>query len=108
MDEALPIWLEYADADLSTALFLYEKQWPRQLEIICYHCQQAGEKAVKALYLAAEIPGGIPRKHDLWFLLEQIKGKVSTFQKLFWMLQRNWIPMQSLSDTLLKTEWMII
>ena len=25
MDEAIPIWLEYADADLSTALFLYEK-----------------------------------------------------------------------------------
>lgn len=76
MDEAIPIWLEYADGDLSTAQFLYEKQWPRQLEIICYHCQQAGEKAVKALYLAADIPGGIPRKHDLWFLLEQIKGKV--------------------------------
>ena len=48
MDEAIPIWLEYADGDLSTAQFLYDKQWPRQLEIICYHCQQAGEKAVKA------------------------------------------------------------
>ena len=77
MDEAVAVWLEYADGDLSTAEFLYEKQWPRQLEIICYHCQQAGEKAVKALYLAANIPGGIPRKHDLWFLLEQIKGQVS-------------------------------
>lgn len=76
MDDAIPIWLEYADGDLTTAEFLYEKQWPRQLEIICYHCQQAGEKAVKALYLAAEIPGGIPKKHDLWFLLEQIKGQV--------------------------------
>ena len=42
-----------------------------------YHCQQAGEKAVKALYLAASIPGGIPKKHDLWFLLEQIKGQVN-------------------------------
>ena len=76
MDEAVTIWLEYADADLNTAEFLFEKQWPRQFEIICYHCQQAGEKAVKALYLAAEVPGGIPRKHDLWFLLEQIKGQV--------------------------------
>ena len=76
MDEAVPIWLDFADGDLSTAEFLYDKQWPRQLEIICYHCQQAGEKAVKALYLAAEIPGGIPRKHDLWFLLGQIKGRV--------------------------------
>lgn len=76
MDEAISIWVEYAVGDLTTAEFLYDKQWPRQLEIICYHCQQAGEKAVKALYLAAGIPGGIPRKHDLWFLLEQIKGQV--------------------------------
>ena len=77
MDDAIPIWLEYADGDLSTAEFLYDQQWPRQLEIICYHCQQAGEKAVKALYLAAELPGGIPKKHDLWFLLEQMKGRVN-------------------------------
>jgi len=76
MDENIARWLEYADADLSTAEFLYEKQWPRQLEIICYHCQQAGEKAVKALYLAANVPGGIPCKHDLWFLLQQIQEKI--------------------------------
>ena len=58
--------------------------WPvRARKIICYHCQQAGEKAVKALYLAADIPGGIPRKHDLWFLLEQIKGKVDIPETIF-------------------------
>ena len=28
------------------------------------------------MYLAREIPGGIPRKHDLWFLLEQMKNTV--------------------------------
>jgi len=76
MDETVQLWLEFANADLETASFLYEKQYPRQLEIICYHCQQAGEKAIKALYLAREIPGGIPRKHDLWFLLEQMKNTV--------------------------------
>ncbi len=54
MDKAIPIWFEYADSDLETARFLFEKQDPPQLEIICYHCQQAGEKAVKALYLAAK------------------------------------------------------
>jgi len=76
MDESVQLWLDFANADLETASFLYEKQYPRQLEIICYHCQQAGEKAIKALYLAKEIPGGIPRKHDLWFLLEQMKNTV--------------------------------
>ena len=48
MDESIQLWLEFASADLETASFLYEKQYPRQLEIICYHCQQAGEKAIKA------------------------------------------------------------
>ncbi len=42
MDESIQLWLDFANADLETASFLYEKQHPRQLEIICYHCQQAG------------------------------------------------------------------
>ena len=74
--ELVAEWLRFADMDLSIAKNSLETMHPAPLEIICYHCQQAGEKAVKALYLAAKIPGGIPRKHDLWFLLEQIKGKV--------------------------------
>ena len=35
MDESIQLWLEFASADLETASFLYEKQYPRQLEIIC-------------------------------------------------------------------------
>ena len=76
MDDNTQLQLEFANADLETASFLYDKQYPRQLEIICYHCQQAGEKAIKALYIAKDIPGGIPRKHDLWFLLDQMKNAV--------------------------------
>ena len=83
MDERIRSWVEYAEADLETAIFLYEKQYPKQLEIICYHCQQAGEKAIKALYLATEIPGGIPRKHDLWFLLEQMKHKTDIPESIY-------------------------
>ena len=83
MDDNVQLWLEFAKADLETADFLYEKQYPRQLEIICYHCQQAGEKAIKALYIAKEIPGGIPRKHDLWFLLEQMKNVVDIPESIY-------------------------
>ena len=83
MDDNVQLWLEFANADLETAAFLYEKQYPRQLEIICYHCQQAGEKAIKALYIAKEIPGGIPRKHDLWFLLEQMKNVVDIPESIY-------------------------
>ena len=82
MDEIIAAWLAYADADYMTAAFLYEKQHPRQLEIICYHCQQAAEKAIKALYLALGIPGGIPRKHDLAFLLQQLSAMVVVPQRI--------------------------
>ena len=44
--------------------------------MICYHCQQAAEQAIKADYMALKIPGGLPRKHDLSFLLEQMKNHV--------------------------------
>lgn len=83
MDDNTQLWLEFANADLETASFLYDKQYPRQLEIICYHCQQAGEKAIKALYIAKDIPGGIPRKHDLWFLLEQMKNAVEIPESIY-------------------------
>lgn len=83
MDDNVRLWLEFANADLETASFLYDKQYPRQLEIICYHCQQAGEKSIKALYIAKEIPGGIPRKHDLWFLLEQMKNVVDIPESIY-------------------------
>lgn len=68
-------WLSFAASDYDTARFLFENQRPRQLEIICYHCQQAAEKAIKALYVHYDLPGGIPRKHDLSFLLNQLRNK---------------------------------
>ena len=34
MDDNTRLWLEFANADLETASFLYDKQYPRQLEII--------------------------------------------------------------------------
>ena len=43
-------WLDYATKDLASARFLL-KMKPQPREIICFHCQQAAEKALKA-YLA--------------------------------------------------------
>lgn len=42
---------------------------PVPLEIICYHCQQSAEKALKA-YLAYK-EQEVPRTHDLTFLLDK-------------------------------------
>ena len=47
---------------------------PRPLNVICYHCQQAAEKAIKALIVYFGSQGGMPKVHDLSFLLNQVKN----------------------------------
>ena len=44
--------------------------------MICYHCQQAAEKAVKALIVYFGNQGGMPKVHDISFLLNQLKNIV--------------------------------
>lgn len=75
-------WLDFAENDLAVAKHLLETFHPKPLEIICYHCQQAAEKAIKAVYIAVGMPGGIPKKHDLSFLLEQMKHRVTISEAL--------------------------
>ena len=75
-------WMDYAENDLAVAKHLLATFHPKPLEIICYHCQQAAEKAVKAIYIALGIPGGVPRKHDLTFLLEQMKHRIPVKEEL--------------------------
>lgn len=75
-------WMEYAENDLAVAKHLMNTFHPKPLEIICYHCQQAAEKAIKAVYIAQGIPGGLPKKHDLSFLLEQMKHIVPVAEAL--------------------------
>ena len=73
MDEART-WFEFAKTDLGVSKHLLEAYYPRPLEIICYHCQQAAEKAIKAVMIIHGAQGGLPKKHNLSFLLEQIKN----------------------------------
>ena len=56
---------------------------PKPLEIICFHCQQAAEKAVKSIIVLNGSQGGIPKKHDLFLLLNQIKNMVSIEEKFY-------------------------
>lgn len=65
-------WFNFARQDLSVAQHLYDTFYPKPLEIICYHCQQSAEKAIKALIVNKGSQGGLPRSHDISFLLEQI------------------------------------
>ena len=68
-------WLRFSAMDYDSAKYLYEAPMhPRPREVICYHCQQAAEKAVKALIVYFGAPGGMPKVHDIEFLLNQVKN----------------------------------
>ena len=59
-------WMEYAKMDYDVAVHDTTFR-PIPIEIICYHCQQAGEKAFKAIL--AYHGNEILKTHDLFVLL---------------------------------------
>ena len=70
-------WLSFADMDLNCARYLNEAPMhPRPLNAICFHCQQAAEKALKAIIVYYGSRGGMAKKHELPFLFNQIKNQV--------------------------------
>ena len=76
-------WLAYAEADLGVADHLYKTYHPKPLQIICFHCQQAAEKAVKAVIVLTGSQGGLPKKHDLFLLLKQIQNMINIDEKYY-------------------------
>ena len=62
MEFVLP-WTEKADNDISAARYLAENMYPIPAEIICFHCQQAAEKYLKAFLVFNDQEP--PKTHDL-------------------------------------------
>ena len=62
MTEFTKEWLEYAERDVGSANFLLNMR-PIPMEIICFHCQQCAEKALKAVLVEHDIEP--PKTHDL-------------------------------------------
>ena len=83
MDQETKQWLDMAEIDFSVARHLYNTFHPKPYEIICYHCQQSAEKAIKALIIQNGAPGGLPKLHDLSFLLNQLKNKYVIDEKYY-------------------------
>ncbi len=76
-------WLDIAQKDYDVAKHLYDIFRPMPLEIICYQSQQAGEKALKALYVFLGVPGGVPKTHDLTMLINQMHNAVAIPQNIY-------------------------
>ena len=83
MDNTVLEWLKTAETDLGVAQHLFENYHPKPIEIVCYHCQQSAEKAIKAVIISYGAPGGMPKLHDLSFLLNQIKNLVCVDDQLY-------------------------
>jgi HEPN domain-containing protein len=69
MDEVTAEWIKFSDRDLATAKHLYDTMRPIPLEIICYHCQQSAEKALKAFLIYSGVKP--ERTHNLGFLMNE-------------------------------------
>jgi HEPN domain-containing protein len=56
-------WIQRADSDISSACFLAKEMHPIPTEIVCFHCQQAAEKYLKAFLVYNDQEP--PKTHDL-------------------------------------------
>ena len=83
MDQETRQWMKLAEMDYGVAQHLYETYYPKPYEIICYHGQQAAEKAIKAIIMAGGAQGGLPKLHDLSFLLNQIRNTVKIEERYY-------------------------
>lgn len=61
-------WLKKAEADLAGALHLQRRRKQPLPDLVCFHCQQAAEKFLKAFLIYNETP--FVKTHDLLALLE--------------------------------------
>ena len=66
-------WLQHAHSDL--ALAHTTPLPPILLEDLCFHAQQAAEKAIKATLVAYDIP--VPRTHNLRTPFDRLTAEVS-------------------------------
>jgi HEPN domain-containing protein len=81
-EEALVLreWFRIADMDLGVAQHLNDTFHPRPCEMVCYHCQQAAEKYLKAYLLNRGVEP--PKIHDLVRLYELCLAHDPSFREI--------------------------
>ena len=74
-------WIEKADNDIASARHLAENMRPLPAEIVCFHCQQAAEKYLKAFIVYNDQEP--PKIHDLIELAKLCNNFNEDFSLLF-------------------------
>ena len=70
-------WIRKAEADFRAAEELADHQPPLH-DVVCFHCQQAAEKYMKALLTEGEV--AVPRTHNLIALLPLLVPRHPSFR----------------------------
>ena len=78
-------WIKYATNDFEAAKILLADNRPK-IEIICFLCQQAAEKILKAYLYAKDIEP--PKTHDLNFLVEMCIKEDINFEEVAGICER--------------------
>ncbi|MCL2079394.1 MAG: HEPN domain-containing protein [Oscillospiraceae bacterium] len=73
-------WIRFAQMDYDAAKNISVLFHPVPLEIVCFHCQQAAEKILKAYALANGEP--LMKTHDLSVIIAQCKKHNQEFSNL--------------------------
>lgn len=76
-EEYIKEWVSKAEKDIKTVEIMKEVE--DVTEIVCFHCQQAVEKYLKALLIANDIE--FPKTHNIDFLLKQSMNINPSFEK---------------------------
>lgn len=69
------LWIEKAEQDVDVAEILIAHEDP-PFEMVCFHCQQAAEKFLKAYLVEHEVE--FQRTHDLVLLIQQYIKPIDT------------------------------
>jgi HEPN domain-containing protein len=78
MNRDTAAWVQKAEDDIGSAKLL--AQLLRYKDQICFHCQQAAEKYLKAFL--QELGAPVPRTHDLDTLLQLLTPHDATLRRL--------------------------
>jgi len=74
-------WIRLAGMDLATAHHMFETYYPRPLEIVCFHSQQAAEKMLKCFLVSRDVEP--PKTHDLQVLCDMCLELEARFDKIY-------------------------
>jgi len=80
-DSNMAQWIRLAEMDMATARHMYGTYYPKPLEIICFHSQQAAEKMLKC-YLISQ-GDDAPKNHDLQLICERCVKRDKSFDAVY-------------------------